>query len=252
MVPSHNIGGRTGALAFSGVVIATVLLAIMPLKSAAGTWTALANGPPVNVNEALVLSDGSILTDDGSGQCARLTPDIHGSYINGTWTQISSMNYSRLFFSTELLTNGTVYVAGGEYGNGSDHAEIFDPLRNIWTRVYPDPIPAVSFSDANSEMLPNGNVLDPPVSQFGGVLIYNVASNNWQTAASTGNQDEACWVKLANDNILTIETASTNVVHYVPSLNEWVSDNSVPVPLYDSLAELGPGFLLPNGNVFYF
>ncbi len=251
MIPFHNTYGRIAALAANAALV-TAFLAMAPLKSAAGTWTALANNPPVSVNEALVLSDGSILTDNGSGQCARLTPDIHGSYVNGTWTQLTSMNFTRLFFSTEMLTNGTVFVAGGEDGNGNDHAEIFDPLRNIWTRIYPDPIPAVSFSDAISTTLPNGNVLEAPVSEFGGCLIYNVASNTWQTAASTANQDETCWVKLSNDNILTIDTGSENTGHYVPSLNEWVSDNNVPVPLYDSLLELGPGFLLPNGNAFYF
>ena len=26
-------------------------------------------------------------------------------------------------------------------------------------------------------------------------------------------------------------------------------DGNLPVPLYDSLAELGPGFLLPNGKI---
>ena len=267
MFPTYNTGRRTIALAslvstLQGArvrvpalfaVIAAVLPALTPLKSAAGTWAPLSSSPPVTVNAALVLSDGSILTDNGSGQCARLTPDIHGSYVNGTWTQLSSMNFGRLFFSTEMLTNGTVFVAGGEYGNGSDHGEIFDPLRNTWTWIYPDPIPAVSFSDAVSETLPNGNVLDAPVSEFGGCLIYNVASNNWQTAASAKeNQNETCWVKLPNDNILTIDTGSESAEHYVPSLNEWISDDSVPVPLYDSLAELGPGFLLPNGNVFYF
>ncbi|HEV2329710.1 MAG TPA: putative Ig domain-containing protein [Verrucomicrobiae bacterium] len=250
MVPTRNTDNRRREPALWAVLV-TALLAITPVKSAAGTWSPLTTAPPVGVNSALVLSDGTILTDNGSGQCARLTPDIHGSYINGTWTQVASMNYSRLFFSSQMLTNGTVFVAGGEYGNGHDHAEIYDPLRNIWTRIYPDPVPAVGFSDAISETLPNGNVLDAPVSEFGGCLIYNVASNNWQTAASTANQNEVCWVKLANDNILTINTASTNAEHYVPSLNEWVSDSSVPVPLYDSIAELGPGFLLPNGNVFY-
>src|ERR1700739_2773314 len=145
MFPSRDTDGRIGKLT-SYLVVLTALLTMMPLKSAAGTWTALTTAPPVSVNEALVLSDGSILTDNGSGQCARLTPDIHGSYINGTWTQISSMNFSRLFFSTEMLTNGTVFVAGGEYGNGTDHGEIFDPLRDTWTPIYPDPIPAVAFS----------------------------------------------------------------------------------------------------------
>src|ERR1700684_1582735 len=100
-------------------------------------------------------------------------------------------------------------------------------------------------------MLPNGNVLDAPVSEFGGMLIYNTASNTWQTAASAKNQNEACWVKLASDNILTIDPFGTNSEHYVPSLNEWISDNDLPVLLYDNQGELGPGFLLPNGKAFY-
>lgn len=217
---------------------------------ASGTWTPLTTAPPTGVNCALVLSDGSIFTDDGSGNCDKLTPDIHGSYINGTWTRLTPMNDGRLFFSTEMLTNGNVFVAGGEYGEGSQHAEWYDPLKNVWTRI-PDPVPSAGFSDSISAMLPNGNVLVAPVSEFGGCLIYNVFSDNWQVAASTGNQDETCWVKLANDNILGIETGSQTTVHYVPSSNLWITDNSVAVPIYGYGAELGPGFLLPNGKVFY-
>jgi hypothetical protein len=224
---------------------------ISPATNAGVAWTALAQAPPVGVNNCLLLSDGTVLGMNSGGQCVRLTPDIHGSYINGTWTQLSLMNFERLFFSTEMLTNGTVYVAGGEYGNGSEHGEIFDPLRNTWTWIYPDPIPAVSFSDAISETLPNGNVLDAPVSEFGGILIYNAISNTWQTAASAQNQNEASWVKLANDNILTVDSFSQNSEHYVPSLNQWISDNGVPVPLYDNNGELGAAFLLPDGKAFF-
>jgi len=63
--------------------------------------------------------------------------------------------------------------------------------------------------------------------------------------------NETCWVKLTNDCILGIETGSQTAVHYVPSSNQWIADNSVAVPIYGYGAELGPGFLLPNGNVFY-
>jgi hypothetical protein len=217
---------------------------------ASGVWTALNNAPPTSVNSALVLSDGTILTDDGSGDINRLTPDSHGSYINGTWTRLNPMINPRMFFSTEMMTNGNVFVAGGEYGVGGEHAEWFDPRRNVWTAI-PDPIPAVSFSDSISGMLPNGNVFVAPVSEFGGCLIYNVSANTWQVAASTGNMDETCWVKLTNDCILGLETGSQTAVHYVPSSNQWISDNNVAVPVYGFGAELGPGFLLPNGKVFY-
>ena len=210
----------------------------------------MSSAPPIGVNHAMVLSDGTILTDNGNGDCCRLTPDIHGGYIHGTWTRAASMHDSRLFFASQVLTNGNVFVAGGEYGTGRRHAELYDSLNNVWTKI-PDPSPGPAFSDAISEILPNGNVLVAPVSQFGGNVIYNVAANNWQSAPSTINQNEVCWVKLANDNILTIDTGAQTSEHYVPSLNQWKPDGNVPVVIYGFGAELGAGFLLPNGKVFF-
>ena len=198
----------------------------------------------------MLLSDGTVLTYDGDGNCNRLTPDIHGSYVNGIWTQLAKMNDSRLFFASALLTNGNVFVAGGEYGTGHDHAELYDPLNNLWKKI-PDPVPGVGFSDAISKILPNGNVLVAPVGSFGGCLIYNAASNTWQSGGSALNQNEVCWAKLPNDCIVTIDTGAQTSEHYVPSLNQWVTDGNLPVPVYGFGAELGGGFLLPNGKAFY-
>jgi fibronectin type 3 domain-containing protein len=220
---------------------------------AGGTWTALNAAPPLGVNNCMLLSDGTVLGMNGAGQCVKLTPDMHGSYVNGTWTILATMNNSRLFFSSQLLTNGNLWVAGGEDGTGGTSSELYTPLNNIWTLI---PAPASgypNFSDSISEILPDGNPLVCPVYTSTACLIYNVLSNSWQTAASChASQDEAHWVKLPGDNILTIDAFSQNSEHYIPSLNEWVSDGSVPVAMYDSsLGELGSGHLLPNGNVFY-
>jgi hypothetical protein len=231
-----------------------LLLLTLDESKAAGTWTPLASSPPTGVNNCMLMSDGTVLGMNGDGGCVKLTPDIHGSYIHGTWTTLASMNNSRLFYSSELLTNGNLWVAGGEDGTGGSSSELYTPLNNVWTLVpspstgYPD------FSDSISEILPDGNPLVAPVSESGGCLIYNVVSDDWQTAASCkgGSQDEADWVKLSSDSILTIDAFSQNSEHYVPSLNEWVTDGGVPVPLYDSsLGEIGNGHLLPNGKVFY-
>ena len=90
-------------------ILAVLVATLMAnLAQARGTWTALTSGPPVGVNNCLLLTDGTVLGMNGAGQCARLTPDIHGSYINGTWTQLATMNSSRLFFSSDVLTNGNV------------------------------------------------------------------------------------------------------------------------------------------------
>ena len=220
------------------------------MAKAGGTWASLASAPPTGVNHCMLLSDGTVYTDNGNGECCRLTPDIHGSYRNGTWTRLSTMNYGRLFFASQVLTNGNIFVAGGEYGTGRHHAELFDPLNNIWTKI-PDPSPGPAFSDAISEILPNGNVLVAAVSQFGGCLIYNVAANTWQTAASTVNQNEVAWTKMPNDTIVTIDTGAQTSEHYLPASNLWIKDGNVPVVVYGFGAELGAGFLLPNGKAFY-
>src|ERR1039457_583236 len=103
--------GRPGDWKFFMVLI---LLLTLRESMASGTWTPLNNAPATGVNCAMLLGDGTVLTYDGSSDCNRLTPDIHGSYINGTWTRLASMNNSRLFFASVLLTNGNVFVAGGE------------------------------------------------------------------------------------------------------------------------------------------
>lgn len=235
----------------------TVIFCLMPQGNvrAGGTWSAAlpfpSSGVP-GVNNCILMSDGTVLGMNGAGQCVKLTPDIHGSYFNGTWTTLATMNNSRLFFSSQLLTNGNLWVAGGEDGTGGSSSEVYNPVGNSWSLVPPPANGYPGFSDSISEILPNGNPLVAPVSLGGGCLIYNVVSNNWQTAASAAYQDEASWVKLPSDCILTIDAFSQNSEHYVPSLNEWVPDGGVPVQLYDSnLGELGSGHLLPNGQVFY-
>ena len=233
---------------------ALLLALLLPRAStAAGTWTALVSSPPDGVNNCMLMSDGTVLGMNGSGDCAKLTPDIHGSYVNGTWSTLSSMNHSRLFFSSQLLTNGNLWVAGGEDGNGGSSSELYNSLNNTWALIPPPASGYSDFSDSISEILPNGNTLVPPVYQSTVCIIYNVSANNWQSAASCrASQDESDWVKLPNDNILTVDAFSQNSEHYIPSLNEWVADGTLPVPLFDPiLGEIGTGHLLPNGKVFF-
>jgi hypothetical protein len=223
---------------------------------AAGTWTALNNGPPVGVNNCMLLSDGTVLGMNAAGQCVKLTPNINGSYINGTWTTLATMNYSRLFFASQMLTNGNIFVAGGEYGTGNTNAEIYSPLSNTWTMAPNTPGGIDNFLDAISEILPNGNVLVAPVgpSTYGGTLIWNAASSTWTAGPQLyrgDDQDEASWVLLADSSILTIDPYGQNSERYIPSLNQWVNDGNVPVVMYGYGGELGAGFLLPNGNAFF-
>src|ERR1700720_1447669 len=98
------------------LMVALFALASPWQAAAGGTWSALVHAPPAGLNNALLLSDGTVMCGDGGSGWYRLTPDIHGSYVNGTWSTLAATHYTRLFYSTDVLTNGNLYVAGGEYG----------------------------------------------------------------------------------------------------------------------------------------
>ena len=52
----------------------------------------------------------------------KLTPDINGVYVNGTWTQIATLpnGYAPDAYASAVLPDGRVIVEGGEYnGNNS-------------------------------------------------------------------------------------------------------------------------------------
>src|ERR1700677_365848 len=229
--------------------------------SAGGTWTSLANQAPDNIDTMLLLTDGTVMAASGepaSGGIGNawylLTPDIHGSYLNGTWSTLAPMNDTRLYYSSQVLLDGRVFIAGGEYGSGTGSAEIFNPLNNNWTLL---PDSGQQFVDSDSALLPSGNVLVAPVfpSVFGGTVIYNPTVNSWSSGGMLvrgEDQDEASWVKLADDSVLTIDPFGTNSERYVPSLSQWVNDGVLPVPIYDpTLGEMGPGFLLADGRAFF-
>jgi hypothetical protein len=186
----------------------------------------------------------------------RLTPDDHGSYVNGTWTTLAPMEYSRLWYGSQVLTDGRVFVAGGEDGGGGSNAEVYDPVHNHWTLVT-DQSGVKNYSDCISEMLPDGTVLVAPdtPSVPGGTVIYNPATN----AISPGpvlyrgyNQDEASWVKLPDNSILTIDPDGEESERYVPSLAKWVNDGPLPAELWDAAdTEMGAALLLPSGRAFF-
>ncbi len=238
--------------------------------NAQGTWTPLANITPVpngGVMVMLLLSDGTVMAKTDSCKSdttatatwAKLTPDIHGSYINGTWTTISPMHDTRVYFASQVLKDGRVFVAGGEIenesatgnGTGGNSGETYDPLTDTWTMA---PFQTLYFGDANSEILPDGKVLLAVLSGTGkSTMIFDPIANTWANGPSCHNgHDESAWVKLADNSILFVDIGSTHSERYIPSLNQWVTDATVSDSLYDPYwFETGAGFLLPDGRAFF-
>jgi len=232
---------------------------------AQGTWSPLAHAAPhANEGVMLVLTDGTIMCKNSTGGSYgtgwdKLTPDSHGSYLNGTWTSLSSMHDDRLYCSAQVLPNGSVYTAGGEYGSGGNNAEVYNPQTNTWST--PLAIPLEQIRDANSEILANGDVLQavvvdtvPPNEYLSlKTYLYNPSTNSYSAGPNTtGTDNESVWVKLPDGSVIYINRLSTNAERYIPATNTWIADATVPVDVYDPYGdEAGAAFLLPNGKVLF-
>ncbi len=229
--------------------------------NAQGTWAELNNvAPYANGGVMLLLTDGTVIAVNyADTYWSRLTPDANGSYVNGTWDVITPMNDTRLYFSSQVLQDGRVYVGGGEYGTGGGRGEIYNPLFDSWTPAGPMPV-RDSIFDGNSMLLPDGTVLqalvksDSDASWMGrGNLIYDPVTNLYKAAPNCkGGREEASWVKLPDNSILLANSFGTTSERYIPSLGKWIKDDDLPVDLFDFMIECGPGFLLPDGRAIFF
>ncbi len=254
------------------LLIVAIALLVNRQAAAIGTWTNVIQSAPGNngIERILLLSDGSVMAQQvgTSSNWYRLTPDTTGSYVNGTWGTLAPMNYTRQFYASDVLPDGRVFVAGGEIvaaSPGGNTAEVYDPAHNSWTVI---PVPpglictncgSPGFSDCGSVVLANGNVMIAPVlpASPNATVIFNSKLNTLsQGPAYFQSQNEATWVKLPDDSILTIDaTQNSNLLNsserYIPSLNEWINDATLAVPMFNSAQETGPGVLLPDGRAFF-
>src|ERR1700756_2352572 len=103
------------------LAFATLLVMSAAAVCRAQSWQPLTPQPQVPAGALLLLTDGTVLVhhedpNDGFSDWYKLSPDINGSYVNGTWSQIASLasNYGPLFFASAVLADGKVIVEGGE------------------------------------------------------------------------------------------------------------------------------------------
>ena len=138
--------GRRWDFALKAATFAALLLLTTGSATAAAPagWTPLANQPAVNSIQLMILmTDGSVMvhTFDDIQTWVKLTPDAKGSYINGTWVTLGKMITPRLYFASQVLQDGNLWVMGGEYTgpfqdpNWGPQAEIYDSLKNTWSEV---------------------------------------------------------------------------------------------------------------------
>jgi hypothetical protein len=237
-----------------------VLLALVSVGFSQ-TWTALKNQPSFAANDALLLTDGRVIVQDtNASDWWTLTPDNTGSYVNGTWKKIASLQsgYAPLYHAAAILPDGRLVIQGGEY-NGSNQGvwtnqgSIYDPVKNKWTPLTP-PAGWSQIGDAQSVILSNGTfLLGDPFDEADALL--NAKTLKYTVLAGKGKKDrndEEGWSLLPNGDVLTTDAIDApNSEVFNPKTETWTSAGSTIVRLEDSGSEeIGPMVLQPNGIVF--
>lgn len=209
----------------------------------------------------MLLTDGTVMAQGGgvSKDWYKLTPDSTGNYHNGTWSSLASMSLERLYFGSNVLPDGRVYVLGGEYSGANGAAtwvnsgEIYDTISNTWSTV--KSFPKSAFGDGQTNLLSSGLILAGDLSSTE-TFLYDPSNDTW---IKTGNKihgdrsNEETWALLPDGSIISADVFVPNrAQRYMPDSGQWVDAGTIPVTLTGSQYgfEMGPGTLLPDGRYF--
>jgi len=202
----------------------------------------------------LLLTDGTVMVEAGDRvHWMRLTPDAHGSYVNGSWQSLpqSVMGTPRLYFASQVLPSGKVWVLGGEYSgiglaqNVTGSGEVFDPATNRWAPIAPFPSqpdcvrvsqfnavvtaasPVISNIDAPEDWQPGWLVLGPGIPA--GAVIVKVDSLNQieisRNATGSGGTS-LLFATVTSGNL----TSGSNAIEGIPSTAGYQTDWGISGP----------------------
>lgn len=237
----------------------------------------LLHQPPDGALICFQLTDGSVMCQGYSeSDWYKLTPDIHGSYVNGTWARMANLpsGYVPDAFASSVLADGRLVITGGEYLNDqftlTNLGAIYDPVKNAWTNLSaPSSWPFIG--DSPSAVISNGYYL------VGNKLAKSMAALNpktlkWTVLTEVGKSDfnaEEGWTLLPDGSILTFDVKNApNSERLSPVTRTWTTAGSTIVDLhspspfgclpfgpngkycYYPPGEVGPAILRPDGTVF--
>jgi hypothetical protein len=223
----------------------------------AGTWHKLNNQPTFNTSTMILLSDGRVMVqEEATAHWHALTPDKHGSYLNGTWSPLADMSFWRRYYASGMLKDGRIILIGGEQsgaGGDTNKGEIYDPVSDTWSPM-PSPPGWSTVGDAACCILPNGDLMIGALTTPQ-CAIFDPVTNSWTPAASKAvRSNEETWILLSDDSIVTAQCFPPyQSERYSISSNSWKGEGAPPVDIVDHLmAEIGPAMLIYNGKVIYF
>jgi hypothetical protein len=275
--PLHQARIAKGSLALQNQTVAAAA------DAAAPSLTPLTNQLPDGIGFTMLLTDGTVMAQDSSYQYMwwKLTPDINGSYLNGTWSQLASLpvTYSPYAASEAVLADGRVLLIGGEYSNFTlgepftltNEGAIYDPRTDTWSALAP-PAGFNNIGDSPQTVLPDGRFLlgDKLTKQ---ASAFDPRTMQWRNLETEGKNDfnaEEGWTLLPDGKVLTLDVLDAPKAElYSASEGEWQHIRNVPVDLHSPTTvvgcvpygpapnqcyyppgEIGPAILRPDGTVF--
>ena len=234
---------------------------------------------PFVASSMFLLTDGTVMVQVARTTAwRRLCPDIHGSYVHGTWGPSAScpaiasipasFNYAPFFYASAVLPDGRLIIMGGEYntatgvGNANQGA-IYNPKTNQWLPVRP-PTGWTGIGDAQSVVLPNGQWMiadccNEPKNQ----ALFNPNNLTWTPTGAnfqSGN-DEAGWTLLPDGSVLTVDinngfaTSSTSERWVKGTWNpaqfpQASTNNELSDCTYEVVANTAPYIVCPSTHQF--
>ncbi|MBA3915508.1 MAG: hypothetical protein H0X25_16970 [Acidobacteriales bacterium] len=248
---------------------------LAPSALLAQTLKPLAHQPPDGAGICFQLTDGNVLCQgNGESDWYRLSPDVNGSYLNGTWTKVGSLQagYVPDAFASAVLADGRVVIVGGEYNNNqftlTNQGAVYSPATGTWTPLKP-PSFWPFIGDSPSAVLPNGKFM------VGNKLLTTSAvldplTLTWSMVGTAGKSDfnaEEGWTLLPDGSIFTFDVKNApNAERYIPTAQRWINAGNTIVDLhspspfgcltygnnrcYFPPGEVGPAILRPDGTVF--
>ncbi|HEX3429467.1 MAG TPA: hypothetical protein VHT03_01160 [Rhizomicrobium sp.] len=259
-------------------ILLAATFAALPGLASANSITQLKNQPPNGAQMTFLLTDGTVLAQGyNNSDFYVLSPDNSGSYVNGTWKQVGSLQsgYSPSAASSQVLADGRVLFEGGEYNFGqfalTNLGAIYDPVKQTWKPVRHPP-GWKNIGDSPSVVLPDGTFfLGDKLHKRG--MFLDPSTMTWTAAGYAGKNDfdaEEGWTLMPDGSVLTVDVKDhPQSEDYVPSNQAWKSLGSTIVNLqapdcsgtcclnyppknkcYNPPGEVGPAVLMPDGTVF--
>ena len=180
-----------------------------------------------------------------------------GSYVNGTWSDLAPMHWTRRYYASAVLNDGRVFVSGGEYSNAggeTNKTEIYDPVTDTWTEI--DPPPGWGgVGDAPCAVLPDGRVL---IGHFDSTQDRDLRPRS-PTPGPPGRLKGSrrrrragccCRTTRSSPSAATARSAPTSTT---PAGNTWVNGGTLPgrTSSRSRRREIGAGVLLNDGRAFF-